>query len=274
MNCTRCDAPLEPNVRFCRNCGLPVSAPASSDGAAARPSPLPQPTPMNNAPTILPTPQPTSMNNAPTILPTRLEIPQPAQSPQPWSQAQPQSVPAQSPQPWSQAQPQSMPPQSQQPWSQAQQGYVPPTQAAPQSQYQYHQPAQSPPGGPGTYVSDGAEKLSPPPRARSHRLRGCLLAGLSGLAVLILLAAAAWPLIVRPNLNGLVKDQLNTVLADAVNQVPEGVSVAVSPGHHVLTEDFLNNLIVLKSSSSDPVQNMHLSIRPDLMRLEFQVYGF
>src|SRR6266571_8488 len=243
MNCTRCDAPLEPNVRFCRNCGLPVSAPASSDGAAARPSPLPQPTPMNNAP---------------TILPTRLEIPRPAQSPQPWSQAQPQS----------------MPPQSQQPWSQAQQGYVPPTQAAPQSQYQYHQPAQSPPGGPGTYVSDGAEKLSPPPRARSHRLRGCLLAGLSGLAVLILLAAAAWPLIVRPYLNGLVKDQLNTVLADAVNQVPEGVSVAVSPGHHVLTEDFLNNLIVLKSSSSDPVQNMHLSIRPDLMRLEFQVYGF
>src|SRR6266704_1971445 len=154
MNCTRCDAPLEPNVRFCRNCGLPVSAPASSDGAAARPSPLPQPTPMNNAPTILPTPQPTPMNNAPTILPTRLEIPRPAQSPQPWSQPQPQSVPA----------------QSQQPWSQAQQGYVPPTQAARQSQYQYHQPAMPPPGAPGMFVSDGAEKLSPPPRPRSRRL--------------------------------------------------------------------------------------------------------
>src|SRR5437016_3087175 len=150
MNCTRCDAPLEPNVRFCRNCGLPVSAPASSDGAAAGPSPLSQPTPMNNAP---------------TILPTRLDFPRPAQSPQPW------------------------------------------------------------------------------------------------------------PLIVRPYLNGVVKDQLNAVLADAVNQIPVGASAAVSSGKKVLTEDFLNNLIVLKSSSSDPVQNMHLRITPDQMRLEFQVYG-
>src|SRR5438094_10296320 len=124
-----------------------------------------------------------------------------------------------------------------------------------------------PPGTPGMYVSDGAEKISPHPRSR--RLRGCLLGGLSALVVLILLAAAAWPLIVRPYLNGVVKDQLNAVLADAVNQIPVGASAAVSSGKKVLTEDFLNNLIVLKSSSSDPVQNMHLRITLDQMRLEF-----
>lgn len=237
MNCTRCDAPLETNARFCRNCGFPVAAPASS-GGAARPSPLSQPT---------------SMNNAPTIPPTRLELPQPPQSQQPW------------------AQPQSNPPQSQQPWAQSQQQSIPPTQAIPQSQYQYHQPAMPAPGGTG-FASDGAEKLSPPPRPRSHRLRGCLLAGLSGLVVLVLLAAVAWPLLVRPFLNGLVKDQLNGVLSDAVNKIP--IALVTAPaGPYKVTEDTLNNLIVLNSSSSDPVKNMQIRVTAQQMRMEFEVYG-
>ncbi len=57
MNCTTCNAPLEPQARFCRNCGQPVSFAAPSQTANQQ----------KEAPTILPgqlhiasTPQPTS----------------------------------------------------------------------------------------------------------------------------------------------------------------------------------------------------------------------
>ncbi len=47
MNCTRCGMPLETNARFCRNCGLPVSVPASNDAAVNVPQPH-QSLPMQN----------------------------------------------------------------------------------------------------------------------------------------------------------------------------------------------------------------------------------
>jgi hypothetical protein len=47
MNCIRCNAPLAPNARFCRICGLPVPTDASSNAA-----PTYQSTPPPNAPTM------------------------------------------------------------------------------------------------------------------------------------------------------------------------------------------------------------------------------
>src|SRR6516164_9353302 len=53
MNCTRCNAPLEPEARYCRNCGLAVSSGASrSDNANAGQASQPV---IGDAPTV-PTP--------------------------------------------------------------------------------------------------------------------------------------------------------------------------------------------------------------------------
>src|SRR5947207_12852066 len=51
MNCTRCNMPLEAEVRFCRNCGLPVSTvvsqPAGNIGQANQQG-------IGDSPTVLP----------------------------------------------------------------------------------------------------------------------------------------------------------------------------------------------------------------------------
>src|SRR5438105_2397943 len=85
MNCTTCNAPLEPQARFCRNCGQPVSSAAPSQTT-------------------------NQQKEAPTILPGQLHIPStPQPTSQAWSQQTPQQPPAQ---PWYQ-----QPPSPQQPTS-------------------------------------------------------------------------------------------------------------------------------------------------------------
>ena len=89
MNCTNCNAPLEMNARFCRQCGTPVSQPMSNNSA------------------------PTFVSEPPTNPPTYLPSPsfQPPQQ-QPWSQ--PPTAPSMPPQQQSWSQPPtapSMPPQ-------------------------------------------------------------------------------------------------------------------------------------------------------------------
>ncbi|TMB85715.1 MAG: zinc ribbon domain-containing protein [Chloroflexi bacterium] len=56
MNCTRCNMPLEPNARFCRNCGTPVSM-AATNNPGANPAPPYRSTDMNESPTLLARPQ-------------------------------------------------------------------------------------------------------------------------------------------------------------------------------------------------------------------------
>ena len=52
MNCTTCNMPLEPNARFCRNCGTPVSV-AATNNPGANPAPPYRSTDMNESPTLL-----------------------------------------------------------------------------------------------------------------------------------------------------------------------------------------------------------------------------
>ena len=52
MNCTTCNMPLEPNARFCRNCGTPVSI-AATNNPGANPAPPYRSTDMNESPTLL-----------------------------------------------------------------------------------------------------------------------------------------------------------------------------------------------------------------------------
>ena len=56
MNCTTCNMPLEPNARFCRNCGTPVSI-AATNNPGANPAPPYRSTDMNESPTLLARPQ-------------------------------------------------------------------------------------------------------------------------------------------------------------------------------------------------------------------------
>ena len=76
MNCTRCNMPLEPNARFCRNCGAPVATVATNN-ASANPAP-----PYRTMDTHEP----------PTLPPGSVRIPQ-AQPPPPQQTWQPQSAP-------------------------------------------------------------------------------------------------------------------------------------------------------------------------------------
>src|SRR5690348_16618486 len=48
MNCLQCNAPLEDQARFCRNCGSPVAIntpilPSTSDNSPTMPTPMPRP---------------------------------------------------------------------------------------------------------------------------------------------------------------------------------------------------------------------------------------
>src|SRR5437660_1024075 len=51
MNCTSCNTPLEPNARFCRNCGTPVSM-AAPNNPGANPAPPYSTMDMNEPPTL------------------------------------------------------------------------------------------------------------------------------------------------------------------------------------------------------------------------------
>lgn len=52
MNCTNCNMPLEPQARFCRNCGAPVSM-VSTNNPGANPAPPYRNMDMNDSPTLL-----------------------------------------------------------------------------------------------------------------------------------------------------------------------------------------------------------------------------
>ena len=71
MNCTRCNAPLIPDARFCRNCGTPVS------------SAIPQPATTNQAHA-----GPGEIGDSPTVLPSSWQSQQPVPVQPPYSPPQ------------------------------------------------------------------------------------------------------------------------------------------------------------------------------------------
>lgn len=213
MNCTRCNAPLEPEARFCRNCGLPVSPGASRpDDANAWQASQP------------------GIGDAPTVLPP------------PWE--------AQQPAPF---QPQYLPPQSMSP-----QAYQPTIAVSPS---------------PGSLPSAGARFSAPsiPARRRRNRLVPVLLI----VVVFLLVVVAGWFLALRPVLHGLAQNQIDGVLTSAVNQISPAELLLIPPGRATvpLTEAEMNNFIASNENPNDPVQQIHMTITPADLRLDFQTYG-
>jgi hypothetical protein len=244
MNCSNCHMPLENNARFCRNCGSPVSTPEQPQAPTSYPSYPPQP-----------------FENAPTIPTASWQPQQPQQSQQ--SPQISQNMPTQYMPPSQNVPSYAAPTQSMQSY----QGEVPPQpgsfrQEGPQSQ-------------PGTFVDNGPGNpaISGEVVPKRRRRRGCFSGCLVTLIVLVLLITGGWFLLARPYLHNLAATQINNVLTTGINQIPAQVT-QVPPGVLPVQENTLNNLIVLETAPSDPVQHMQISITPANMTINFQVYGY
>ncbi len=211
MNCTRCNMPLIPEARFCRNCGMPVS------------TVVPQPATGNNGQA-----NQQGIGDSPTVLPP------------PW-QVQ-QSAPIQ-----------------------------------PQYTPQNYQPTVAISSNPGSMPSSGAQLASPPPpmRRRKNRLMQVLLILLAALLILLLVLAGGWFVVLRPYLHGVAQNEVDGVFSSAINLInPLAVTViATSHTPVVITETDANNFIASNSTQSDPIQQIHMTITPAGLRLEFQTYG-
>ena len=201
MNCTRCNMPLEPNARFCRNCGTPVSI-AATNNPGANPAPPYRSTDMNESPTLLARPQ--------------------------IGQQPPQQMPLQ-----------------------------------PQPQQSYYQPTRVEPTN-FSNVQDGRPR---------RRRGGCLIRSLITFIVLLVLIVGGWFFGLQPYLNKMAHTKLDETLTDAVNNIPPEIS-QLPAGPVPLSEQVLNNLLVLASAPNDIVKNPQIHITSTQARMEFQVYGF
>ena len=106
-----------------------------------------------------------------------------------------------------------------------------------------------------------------------RRGQGCLVGLLITLVVLLVLIGGGWFLALRPYLNNMATNKLDSVLTDAVNKIPSQVSL-VPAGPVTISENVLNNLLTLTSSPDDVVKNTQIHITPGAMSLQFQVFGF
>lgn len=251
MNCANCHMPLEQNARFCRNCGAPVSQVDQTQL-----SPMPHPTGQSDR-----------YENAPTIPPT------------PWQtmqQTQQQAQQTQQPLRLSQQ-------NSQNPGQSQQTQYQGPTQNVPN--YQSGQPGQygqsNPPSQPGMTGQPGTFQAANDPQMvanatdrprKKRRGRGCLAGCLVTLLVLVLLLVGAWFVVLRPYLHNLATTQISNTLDNGISQIPAQVALT-PPSVFAVQENTLNNLIVLETAPSDPVQHMQMQITPTGVTINFQVYG-
>jgi hypothetical protein len=117
--------------------------------------------------------------------------------------------------------------------------------------------------------SSGGQLASAP--ARPRRRGGCLPKILITLVILVILVAGGWFIGLRPYLHSLAQNQINQELSNSIDQI---IPVPPVINTFVVTETAINNLFVLNHAPSDPVQNMHLTITPGNLQLDFQAYGF
>lgn len=127
---------------------------------------------------------------------------------------------------------------------------------------------------PDTSRREGIQQASPPVPTR--RRRSSLARLLVNYILLIIVFGVAWFAGLRPYLHGLAQDQIDSVLSNVVNQIALTPLSKLPPGPTSIpvTETTVNNLFVLYTAPSAPVQHMHMQITPAGLRVDFQVYGF
>ncbi|WP_220194311.1 zinc ribbon domain-containing protein [Ktedonospora formicarum] len=240
MNCRQCNAPLEDRARFCPRCGTTLGATPPAAWPRSGPAPsVDQTVPAGQIPT-------------PGMFP-----------PGPAAQQQP---------------------------------------ASPYQEFM-QQRSVSPSGPPATfpqYQDNSAGERNMPQNVAVHtqeqapnqgkprrRRRGWALGCLSVLVLLVLLLAGAWTFIVRPYVHDMALQQLDRAMSQSVNRVPDlsntndltgipglpiGINVPIPP--QTISQDTLNNMVVLNLPQNGPVQNPNTQITLDKVRLSFSTYGF
>lgn len=121
------------------------------------------------------------------------------------------------------------------------------------------------------YPPDNYAPANPPMRRRRGRLLpGCLAI----LILVILIIVGGWFFVGRAYAHNLAQTQIDLVLSNAVDQVP--AQAALLPAGTILpiTQDSINNFIVLNSAPADVVQHMMVQLMPNGMQVTFTVYGF
>jgi hypothetical protein len=122
----------------------------------------------------------------------------------------------------------------------------------------------------------GAMYVSPAlPARRKNRLLQALLIVLAVLLVIVLLLVGGWLFLLRPYLHGVAQNEVDSVFSSATNLINPLAVAVVASSHRpvIITENDANNFIAMNNTQSDPVQQVHLSITPVGLRLDFQTYG-
>jgi hypothetical protein len=122
---------------------------------------------------------------------------------------------------------------------------------------------------PGTMNSVGALRY---PVRRRRKSRGVARLCLA-LLLLVAILAAAWFLALRPYLHSIVQTQLDQALNGAEGQMIL-FQAALPVGNQVVhvDEGLINNYLSLHDLS--PLRNLHATITPTGLRLDFGAYGF
>jgi hypothetical protein len=124
--------------------------------------------------------------------------------------------------------------------------------------------------------STGAPFVSPPlpTRRRKNRFMQILLISLAALLIIILLLVAGWFVVLRPYLHGVAQNEIDGAFSNAIAQINpiQGLIVIASGQPVVITESSANSFIA--SNTSGPIQQMHMTITPAGLKIEFQTYGF
>src|SRR5215469_6812431 len=110
---------------------------------------------------------------------------------------------------------------------------------------------------------------------RQNRLLKVFIIALAVLLVVVLLLVGGWLFLLRPYLHGVAQNEVDGVFSSATNLINPLAVAVVAASHRpvIITEKDANNFIAMNSSQSDPVQQVHLSITPGGVRLDFQTYG-
>lgn len=135
----------------------------------------------------------------------------------------------------------------------------------------YTQPPLAYPAGMAPSTMSRAGVISAPvKRKRGGRI---LLRLLLTLILLLAVLAGAWVVGVRPYLHNMVQTQLDQALNSAESQMIV-FQIALPPGGQVVhvDENSMNNY--LSGRDVSPLQNLHATIAPDGLRLDFSVYNF
>ncbi|MGH2482158.1 MAG: zinc ribbon domain-containing protein, partial [Ktedonobacteraceae bacterium] len=91
--------------------------------------------------------------------------------------------------------------------------------------------------------------------------------------VILVLLAGGWFLGVRPYLNNLAKTQLTRTLDDAQSEIVL-LQPALPAGPSIIPVTETNFNDYLSTHASSQLQDLHMSITPDNLRLDFKVNGF